>query len=207
MKQKLMVYYMDKDIIQGLNFALNEATILGADIFLCDKLFCVTFCPISVLSDNSIPVDNRVLFVFKNIGRIAASLKNDQNSEAIIFPPEKLPQMLSCFKHEQIYGWEFIDNEEKLYKDWKDNKSFDLILDSNYRKQHTIDLFQEDKYSNRNINLRIWFDDIVIVDSVNNHISLETFIANGKRGWGKLYRDGWTTYEKELDEKIYYKKL
>ena len=190
----------------GLNTALNEAAILGVDFSIADKICCVTFYPIALWEDGSIPDDNRVLFVFHNINRIAASLTKEPDTAAIPFEPEKLPDIFSEFKHESLYGWNFIDNGKKIYKDWENNKSFDLIISESYKGQHTIDLFQEDRYSNKNIDLRIWFDEIKIFDSKNNPISLEVFIANGIRGWKKLYKDRWSTLaaDEELGQKLTY---
>ncbi|MBI4548443.1 MAG: hypothetical protein HY707_10705 [Ignavibacteriae bacterium] len=62
--------------------------------------------------------------------------------------------------------------------------------------------FQEDKYSNKSIDFRIWFDNTDIFDSNNKNISIQTFIGNGKRGWDKLYKDGWSTTDDELGEKL-----
>jgi len=80
--------------------------------------------------------------------------------------------------------------------------SFDKIICADFEKQHTIDLFQEDKYSKKTIDIRIWFDTIDIFDSNLKLFDTQTFIGNGKRGWDKLYKDGWTTTEAELKEKL-----
>ena len=80
--------------------------------------------------------------------------------------------------------------------------SFDKIIFDGYEKQHTIDLFQEDKYSKKIIDIRIWFDKIEIFDCELKQFEIQTFIDNGKRGWDKLYKDGWTTNENDLKEKL-----
>ena len=191
-----------QEIKVGLNFALNEATILGLDFDKSQQIVYVTFYPLAIQVDGTIPQDNRFLFAFVNVGRLAASLTLDKDSEAIKFEADRLAEKVGEYKNEQIYGWEFIDNGSKLFKDWEDNKSFDLIMNDNFEEQQTIDLFQEDKYSTKSIDIRIWFETIEIFDSNLNPMPIQTFIDNGKRGWEKLYESGWTTTEIELSNKL-----
>ncbi|MBO9683460.1 MAG: hypothetical protein J7502_12460 [Flavisolibacter sp.] len=193
---------ISQDLKEGLNYALNEASILGLDLDLSRRAVFVTFSPIAILTDGTLPADNRFLFAFRKVGRIAASLTPERDGKALEFEPSQLSDELDEFKNEQIYGWEFIDNGEKLFEDWQDNKSFDLILSNDFDKQHTIDLFQEDKCSNKSIDLRIWFQNIDIYDSGLQKVSIQTFNENGKRGWDKLYESGWTTNDSDLGEKL-----
>lgn len=193
---------ISQDIKDGLNCALNEATILGLDFDENKKTVYVTFNPIATQSDGLIPQDNRFLFAFKNVGRLASSLTIDKSAKAINFEARLLADKMSEYKNEQLYGWEFIDNGDKIFKTWEHNKSFDLILDNNFERQHTIDLFQEDKYSKKNIDIRIWFETIKIFDSSLKPVDIQTFIDNGKRGWEKLFKSGWTTNENEPMEKL-----
>lgn len=187
------------DIKNGLNQALNEAKIVGLDFDKERKNVYVTFYPIAIQQDGTIPKDNRFLFTFRNVGRLATSLTLDTNLEAVKFDPNELSDKMREFKKESLYGWEFINNSEEIvFKQWKDNVSFDTIISDDYLNQDTIDLFQEDKYSKKTIDIRIWFDSIEIFDSDLKPFETQTFIDNGKRGWNKLYEDGWTTTEVEL---------
>ena len=191
-----------QDIKDGLNYALNEASIIGLDFDEERKNVYVTFYPIAIQHDGKIPNDNRFLIAFRNVGRLASSLTLDKDSPAIKFDPNQLADKMSEYKNEQLYGWEFIDNGETIFNDWKDNKSFDLVINNNFDKQHTIDLFQEDKYSKKTIDVRIWFENFEIFDSNLKPFDVQTFIDNGKRGWDKLYESGWKTTEAELNEKL-----
>lgn len=194
---------INQDIRDGINYALNEATIIGVDFTESHKTISVTFYPIAIQNNGTIPADNRFLFSFRNVARIACSLTNEPDTDAIKFDPNELGEKMSEFKNESIYGWEFIDNDENLvFQQWKDNVSFDTILNTQYGKQHTIDLFQEDKYSKKTIDIRVWFESIEIFDSNLELYDTQTFIDNGKRGWEKLYNDGWTTTESELKGKL-----
>ena len=192
-----------QDIKDGLNLALNEAVIVGLDYDEKLRTVYVTFYPVAVQMDGTISNDNRFLFAFRNVGRLASSLTIEPETKAVKFDTKELSAKMSEFRNESLYGWEFIDNDEELvFKQWKDNVSFDKIMSEDYSKQHTIDLFQEDKYSEKTIDIRIWFDTIEIFDCNLNQFDKQTFIDNGKRGWDKLYKDGWTTTETELKGKL-----
>jgi hypothetical protein len=192
-----------EDIKDGLNLALNEAIIVGLDFDKERKTVYLTFYPIAIQQDGTIPNDNRFLFAFRNVGRLASSLTLEPETKAIKFDTNELSDKMSEFKNESLYGWEFIDNDEDLiFKQWKDNVSFDKIFSDTFEKQHTIDLFQEDKYSKKTIDIRIWFGKIEMFDSDLKPFDAQIFIDNGKRGWDKLYKDGWTTTEAELKGKL-----
>ena len=191
-----------QDIKDGLDFALNEASVLGLDFDEKNRTVYITFYPIAIQADGKIPIDNRFLFAFRNVARLASSLILDNDTIAIKFEPSQLADKISEYKNEQLYGWEFFDNGDKIFKDWQDNKSFDLIINNNFIAQHTIDIFQEDKFSKKTIDVRIWFDNIDIFDSNLKPYDIQTFIDNGKRGWAKLDQSGWTTTDKELGDKL-----
>jgi hypothetical protein len=193
---------ISQNIKEGLNQALNEAEILGLDFNEARKTVYITFYPIAIQQNGQIPFDNRILFAFKNIGRIASSLTLNTGEPAIPFNPCQLASKIDEYKNASIYGWEFIDNKEGFFNEWRDNKSFDLIIDNDFNSQHTIDLFQEDKFSNKSIDIRIWFDYIEIFDSGLNAVDIQLFIDNGKRGWNKLYQDGWVTSENVVRDKL-----
>lgn len=74
-----------QDIKDGLNFALNEAIILGLDFDEVSKTVYLTLYPIAIQEDGTIPNDNRFLFAFRNVGRLASSLTLNLETEAIKF--------------------------------------------------------------------------------------------------------------------------
>ena len=53
-----------EDIIDGINLALNEATILGIEFQKEKEIVAVTFSPVALDGNGEIPTDNRVQFVF-----------------------------------------------------------------------------------------------------------------------------------------------
>jgi len=92
------------EIKDGLNLALNEAIIVGLDFDKERKTVYLTFYPIAIQQDGTIPKDNRFLFAFRKVGRIASSLTLDTNTEAIKFDPNELSDKISEFKNESLYG-------------------------------------------------------------------------------------------------------
>lgn len=194
---------MPSEIRDGLNLALNEAIIIGLDFDEHQQIVYVTFYPIAIQQDGKIPNDNRFLFAFRNVGRLASSLTPEPDLTAVKFEPGELGDKMSEFKNESIYGWEFIGNAEEIsFKQWKDNVSFDIIINDDYFNQNTIDLCQQCKYSTKVIDIRIWFENIAVFDSDLKPFDIPTFIDNGKRGWNKLYESGWSVTETELKGKL-----
>lgn len=187
-----------KDIIEGLNVALNEAQIFGIEFDKENEYIAVTFSPISIDQNGEVPTDNRVQFVFKPIGKFFASYRlgnwDDNNAEVLTFEPEEIFDKIKEFEFLAIYGWEFIDNGNKRFDQWKNKLSFDYESKIGRGLKHTIDLFQEG--NGKHIDLRIWFDEIDVYDSNFKIISLQDFIENGKRGWGAVY------YKKGFGEKF-----
>lgn len=184
--------HIDSSIIDGLNIALNEATIIGLHPDIKERVVQMNIKPVAIQSDGIIPISNTIFL--RGVGRIAASYKLNNDDKAMIFSPRQLSEKMKEFYNEQIYGWEFINNGQDIFDDWKDNLSFDLIFDENLETAlHTIDLFQEDKFSKKNIDIRIWFKEIRIYDANLDELSIQVFVENGERGWQKLYKSGWTT--------------
>lgn len=62
-----MATYSD-DIINGINVALNEATLLGVEFHRDKEIVAVSFAPVAIDENGQVPTDNRVQFVFKPVG-------------------------------------------------------------------------------------------------------------------------------------------
>lgn len=85
-----------------------------------------------------------------------------------------------------IYGWEFVDPPEKSWAHWRARLSLDDVL-STEPAGHVLDLFQEGATVNRHLDLRLWFNDLSVVDRHGREIELEQFVAGGVRWWDALY--------------------
>ena len=176
-----------QDIIDGINLALNEATILGVELQKEKEIVVVTFSPVALDINGQVPTDNRVQFVFKPIGKFIASYRlgrwDDKSAQVVKFEPEQILEKVEEFKHVSIYGWEFINCNDENH--WLDRLSFDFNSENQHGRQNTIDLFQDG--GNKHIDMKIWFDDFEIVNPKYEKIELQTFIDNGKRGWDGIY--------------------
>jgi len=180
---------IDEDLRHKIGLALNEATILGVEFEKEKNIVSVSFAVISMDKYGNVPEDNRLLFIFKSIGRFVASFRNghwdDNNATVEKFDPENILEIIQRFRGQAIYGWDFINIGDDDFNNWKDKLSFDYFREDGQGFTNTIDLFQEG--GNIHIDLRIWFDDFEILTPKYEKVELEDFIENGKRGWDAIY--------------------
>lgn len=173
---------------EGLGIALNEATLLGVELDPRRRIAGATFCVVTLPEDGPEPEDCRVQLIFHPVGRIAASLRNgrwdDPNAEVVSFGVEELLSVVQSFGGLPIYGWEYIDVHESQLEQWGDRISLDWRSGSD-GVAHSIGLFQDCR--DRFLDLCLWFDDLEIRDPTGNAITVESFIAGGKRWWDALY--------------------
>lgn len=197
-----------EDIINGINVALNEATLLGIEFHRDKEIVAVTFAPVAIDENGQIPADNRVQFVFKPIGKFIASYRlghwDDKTAPTIKFEPEQILEKVEEFGHCSIYGWEFIDCKKESDYSWLDKLSFDFNSENNHGRQHSIELFQEG--GDKHIDIKIWFDEFEIFTPNYDKVEFQAFIDNGKRGWDGIYNgnasDKFGIYPLKDDTKI-----
>jgi hypothetical protein len=174
---------IDEELRHRIGLALNEATLLGVEFDKEKNWVACSFALVAMDKDGNVPEDNRLLFIFKQVGRLVASLRNghwdDKNAE------ENILEITQSFKGFSIYGWDFINCGDKDFDTWKERLSFDYSTGDNIGLTNTIDLFQEG--GNRHIDLRIWFDNFEILTPKYEPFDLEEFLENGKRGWDAVY--------------------
>jgi hypothetical protein len=180
---------IDEELKHRIGLALNEATLLGVEFDKEKKLVACSFALVAMTKDGNVPEDNRLLFIFKPVGRFVASYRNghwdNKNASIEKFEPERILETIQSFKGLPIYGWDFVNCGDKDFDTWKDRLSFDYSRGDNIHLTNTIDLFQEG--DNRHIDLRIWFDDFEILTPMYEEVDLEEFLENGKRGWDAVY--------------------
>jgi len=172
-----------------LGIAINEATLLGAELDPSQSTAFVTFSVLTLPPEGPPPDDRRIQFVFHPVGRVAASLRlgrwDDPTAQVVAFDVEDLLRIVEEFK-QPIYGWEFFDGDEGFGK-WKDRLSLDYRSDTGLGLTHSITLFQEG--GDRHLDLRIWFDSFGLRDGKGAFPQLADFIAGGKRWWRSFYDD------------------
>lgn len=180
---------IDEELRHRIGLALNEATLLGVEFDKENTMVACSFALVAMDKKGNVPVDNRLLFIFKPVGRFVASLRNghwdDKSAEIEKFEPKNILEIIQSFRGLSIYGWDFINCGDKDFDTWKDRLSFDYTTGDNIGLTNTIDLFQED--DNKHIDLRIWFDDFEILTPKYEPVDLEEFLENGKRGWDAVY--------------------
>lgn len=180
---------INEDLRHRIGLALNEATLLGVEFDKeNDKVSC-SFSLIAMDENGAVKEDNRLLFIFKSVGRFVASYRNghwdDKEAEIQKFEPDKILEVVQSFQGLSIYGWDFINCEDDDFNTWKDRLSFDYSTNNRNGLKNTIDLFQEG--GDRHIDIRIWFNDFDILTSKYEPVELEKFLENGKRGWDAVY--------------------
>lgn len=179
---------LTQEDIDGLGIALNEATLLGFDVYDQDRVALATFEVLTFSEQGNPPDDSRVQFLFTPIGRIAASLRkgrwDDYTSQVVPLTIDQLFSVVQDFEGQPIYGWEFFDINQKDFLRWTDRLSLDCSWEPE-GLSHTITLFQEG--NGKHLDICLWFDDFIIRDPKGNEISLANFIAGGKRWWDGLY--------------------
>ncbi|MBI1189728.1 MAG: hypothetical protein GC200_03485 [Tepidisphaera sp.] len=179
---------MDDDTKVGIGVALNEATLLGAEVSRERRGAAITFAVLSLPPDGaSPPEDSRVSLVLDQVGRVVASLRNarwdDDQAPAVPFALSDLLPTVQSFGNLPVYGWEFIDAEAG-YERWANRLSLDERFEGG-SNQHSITLFQEGH--ERDLDLRIWFSGLRVYRPNHAEISLAEFIAAGKRWWDGLH--------------------
>lgn len=180
---------INEELRHRIGLALNEATLLGVEFDKEKNLVACSFALVAMDKDGNVPEDNRFLFIFKPVGRFVASYRNghldDNNAVVEKFEPIVILEVIKRFNGQAIYGWDFVNCGDKDFDTWKDRLSFDYSTNDNIGFTNTIDLFQEG--GDKHIDIRIWFDDFEILTPKYEHLELEEFLENGKRGWDAVY--------------------
>lgn len=184
---------IDKKQKDGLDLAFNESTINYVGIE-SDSVEILLSC-ISMNADMDFPDDNRLKIVFSDYGRIAISYRkgtwDDENAEIEEIKPDELKSKFDGLILDSMYGWEFINLEEKQFTDWSDKISLDEINNLNWSDMNTIDLFAEQVGKDEiTIDIRIWFNDFRVFDFKNIELSKKEFAKNAQRGWNQMYETG-----------------
>jgi hypothetical protein len=177
--------HISEQIADGLGVALNEASLAGVEYEAERNLACATLICLALPQDGPEPEDARRVFIFKQIGRIAASLRTGTDSNEVVerFEAHDLLSTVQSFDGQPIYGWKFINAHDAFLAQWGNRLSLDLRPRSGSMK-NSFTLFQQ-TYG-RCFNLCIWFESFEIFDAMGNPISIADFIAGGERWWSAM---------------------
>lgn len=176
---------LDKD---GLNTALTEAICLGMQVNKADARIRI---PLEVLTaaDGTPRSDKRVDLVLLGVGRVAASMRfhwwTTLEPEETVLPlsVESLDEAVHAFGGGCLHGWEFIDPPESSWSKWEKLLSFDTDLGTE-NTAHVLELTQQEGSNNRELDVRIWFTDLVIEEQPGGQqIPVQEFVNGGKKWW------------------------
>ena len=171
---------------RGLNTALSEATCLGLDIDEAGATAAVTLEVLALPADGATTTGRTVVLHLSGVGRIAASLRSQEWDEAkpTVYPLAlgDLHDAIASFGGTHLHGWEFIDLPDSSWKQWFRLLSLDTTL-SDEPASHVLELSQEEGVDPRELDLRVWFNDLDIADTDGQPIELEDFIDCGVKWW------------------------
>lgn len=83
-----------------------------------------------------------------------------------------------------IYGWDFVDTEDRSWPDWRDRLSLDLPLGG--PGGHELTLFQDIR-GLAHLDLKVWFAGLSVLDGGGTRLDLDEFIDAGRRWWDAMY--------------------
>jgi hypothetical protein len=173
--------------INGINTALNESRLLGIEYESTKKIIAATFSLVMMDIEGNVPEDTRVSIRFNRIHKVLASLRDghwdDTSAKIIPFEISQLLEVSQSFGGLEIYGWDFMNSETDDAR-WKSRGVSLELIDESVNGTNTISLFQS--ASNRTLDIKIWFDELIIIDPKGQQIELQTFIDNGERGWDAI---------------------
>ena len=177
------------ELIEGLNVALNEATLLGVKVVAEQRVATIALSVLSMPDKGQPSSEVRVELVLQPVGRVAASLRHGRWDDAAAtvepFGLDGLPAVLSRVGGCAMYGWKFFDVPEGQDFDvWKDRLSLDWRSSDSGGMSHSLILFQENKH---HLDLCIWFDELSTLTPSHHLIPLDDFAAGGKRWWDGMY--------------------
>jgi hypothetical protein len=174
----------------GFDVALNEATLLGAELNAERRSASLSFSVLSLPADGgAAPEDSRIQLILQPVGRLAAALRDgrwdDASAPVRRFSLQQLPEVVLGFEGLPVYGWEFLDRpEDDNFHSWSEHLSLDWRSERG-GVSHTLDLFQEGH--DRHLDLRIWFDELRIYNPQGSEIAFDDFTSGGARWWEAMY--------------------
>jgi hypothetical protein len=132
--------------------------------------------------------DPRRTLRLTGVSRVVASYRagrwDDASAPVVALDPQGLRELLRRNGGTPVYGWEFVDTDDKSWPDWRLRLSLDLSLGGT--GGHHITLFQ-DLQGKAHLDLRAWFSDLSVLDGNGAGLDLDEFIAGGVRWWDSMY--------------------
>lgn len=170
----------------GLNTALAEGTCLGV---VPDPGAARVRLDLEVLTlpvEGPPPRDRRVSLTLTGVSRVAASLREQRwdDAEPQVFPLtlDTLGEAVTGFGGGSLHGWDFVDADDSGWALWRELLSFDTNI-SDSPGTHLLEFSQQEGIDPRELDVRIWFEDVSITTSDGREIPTKEFIEGGRRWW------------------------
>jgi hypothetical protein len=132
--------------------------------------------------------DPRRTLHLSGCSRLVASYRagrwDDDTAEALPLDPDGLRELLRRSGGTPIYGWGFVDSDDRSWPRWRERLSLDLSLGG--EGGHHLRLFQ-DLQGKAHLDLRVWFSDLGVRDGTGGRLDLDGFITAGVRWWDAMY--------------------
>ena len=171
---------------KGLDIAVSEASCHGIELDPDAASIRLHLEVLSIPPGGSEPADRRVMLVFGRVGRLAASLRAQKwdDLEATVFPLdlETLPQIVASYGVPELHGWEFFDLPDSCWTQWRELLSLDTRLGEG-KRAHLFEMSLQEGIDPRELDVRIWFDELTLLDDAGAEIPIDDFIACGQRWW------------------------
>ncbi|MFD0362162.1 hypothetical protein ACFQZZ_12000 [Nocardia sp. GCM10030253] len=176
----------------GLNTALSEATCLGLEVDEAGRRLSLELEALTLPPDGPAPEEYRVQLTFTGVGRVAASMRiqrwDDLAATVLPLQLDGLDEAIRSFGGGRLHGWEFIDVDDSGWALWSELLSFDTKIGDS-TSAHVLEFSQEEGIDPRELDVRVWFDNMTIHDKSGREIPLPEFIAGGMRWW-KAHDEG-----------------
>jgi hypothetical protein len=107
---------LSRDLVDGINLALNESELLDVDVDRSTRTGHISFRVLTLGPDGVEPTDRVARFTLHDVPRVVASLRHgrwdDDQAPIEHFSLADLSSVVAGFGGLPIYGWEFIDPPE-----------------------------------------------------------------------------------------------
>jgi hypothetical protein len=190
-------FRLQEDLKNALNITLNEARVLDIEFNHVKNLVGITIEPVALGINGKVPEDNRVQIILKPVGKFIITLRNgnwkDEITKIIKFKPEQISKIFEEVRGCPIYGWEFFNTIETDSGKKEEKPICKYKSKSNNGLANTLAFGSDDTSGKRSIDFKFWFDKLEVFSPSYESITIENFIANGKRGWDSIYGGGEAT--------------
>ncbi|RMI34168.1 hypothetical protein [Nocardia stercoris] len=170
----------------GLNTALAEATCLGVTVDAAAAELRIDLEVLTLPEDSPPPEHHRVVLLLTGVSRVAASMRlhdwHEPEPRVLPLTLDTLHEGVAAFGGGALHGWEFIDGASSGWSLWRELLSFDTEVSAN-PAVHVLEFAQQEGVDPRELDVRIWFQGIRILDPEGNDVPTAEFVAGAQRWW------------------------